>query len=313
MDEICKDLVPDGGTDIGVALSKAYELAATSTSNNCGVTILLLTDGCDSQLQDAVDYRKATTSLFRKMANAHSVFLCLVGICHDADAALLGGLALLGNGTYTLTSDSDIGGLIGSMVAMSRERIHDKFEIVFPGGEKKLVSLSRARATRVAFAIPAMADLECWVKSETQEWHALKQMTVVDSDEKLESADVDCITMAFENIGLCHKEQIAKMGDGTWTTTITEKALDEYDALKMEFMAEAIHEIEAVEAVGEGLRQTKADIQGAMRNASLARSLSHRVASDASTVRNSGMSIGMGSHETPTQNAMRSMSAAMSF
>jgi hypothetical protein len=307
-------LEPHGGTDIALALGMAYDLAAQTEGP---VTILLLTDGCDNDLKR--ELHNTRNKLFGKMAAAHNVFLCLVGICHDADAYLLGKLAQLGNGTYTVTPDKDIAGLMGSMVALSKERVHVPFELTFPLAWKapKQVYLSRTQPTRVAFCVlpcPALSEvvLECCVSSSQNlvKCTTSKTLAVVPRGA-VGTMDMECIRLALDDLCAQHKEKLAEVPDGQWTLDITNEALEALAALKLEF-ASALPLPEA-DAMETELLQTRTDIETARRNASVARALSHRIASNASTVRNSGMSVGAGSHETPTQANMRSLSSAMTF
>jgi hypothetical protein len=298
LDAIIRDIEPMGGTKIDKALEAAYALAALAEG---GVTILLLTDGCDSALKNAV-----RLPLFHTMETDERAFLCLVGICHDADAGLLGSLAVRGQGTYTVTADADIAGLIGSMVALVSERVHGRFSLSLPSDQKsKSIQLSRAKPTRVPFVAPT-GQLACVLRNGDETWKASKVLTTVEEET---AADLECITMAFEDLAATHKEALA--GLAQWNTDVTDKALEDLAALKLEFASSM--PLALADAMEAELRQTRTDIETAMRNAVVARELSHRVASNASTVRNSGMSIGAGSHETPTQTAMRSLSAAMSF
>ena len=307
-------LEPQGGTDIALALGIAYDLAAQTEGP---VTILLLTDGCDHDLRR--ELHNTQKKLFSKMAAAHNVFLCLVGICHDADAYLLGKLAQLGNGTYTVTPDKDIAGLMGSMVALSKERVHVPFELTFPLAWKvpKQVYLSRTQPTRVAFCVlpcPTLSEvvLECCVSSSHNlvKCTASKTLAVVLCGE-VGVMDMECIRLALDDLCAQHKEKLAEVPDGQWTLDITNQALEDLAALKLEFAtALPLPEADAMETE---LLQTRTDIETARRNVSVARELSHRIASNASTVRNSGMSVGAGSHETPTQANMRSLSSAMTF
>ena len=123
--------------------------------------------------------------------------------------------------------------------------------------------------------------------------------------------DMECIRLALDDLCAQHKEKLAEVPDGQWTLDITNQALEDLAALKLEFAtALPLPEADAMETE---LLQTRTDIETARRNVSMARELSHRIASNASTVRNSGMSVGAGSHETPTQANMRSLSSGMTF
>ena len=222
--DICNALRPKGGTDIELALNKAYELAEEIVERNA-VTILMLTDGCDTGLQNKmVDYSHSVP-LFRTMqAMSSKVFLCLVGICHDADAKLLGALAKMGNGTYTLTADSDIAGLMGSMVALVGERVHEQvalsLSLVHDDGQAtlimsdKAVCLSRAKPTRVPFTAGATTPFalhSSLYMSTMVVTSAVKNMQVVEQEDGLPEPDLECVLMDFERIALDHREAVAAL------------------------------------------------------------------------------------------------------
>ena len=180
--DICMNhLKPKGSTNIELALSEAYARAEDVVEG--AVTILLMTDGEDNDMKRKVE-RMAGGGLLDKMRGQPSgVFLCVVGICEDADAILLGKLAEIGNGTYTITQSNDIAGLIGSLVALVGERVHEKVVLnVFAEDDEgkrvldvivdKPVLLKRGElAVRIPFSVTVPDALgKLHLKAQTKVW-----------------------------------------------------------------------------------------------------------------------------------------------
>jgi Mg-chelatase subunit ChlD len=320
MDALCDEIRPNGGTDIGAALSRAYELASAMVAEDelCGVTILLMTDGQDSPMSRTVKHNRSTDALLCRMSAQERVFLCLVGICHDADAPLLGSLAEIGNGTYTVTSDSDIAGMVGSLVALVDERVQDKVVVTIsaPGAAplSKQVYLSRSRSTRVPFVLTRNdgdAAVACEVVVGGRTAHKTELALRPAADNDVLQLNLDCVIMDFERISMEHRASIV-VGDWARSIAMTDGAMQQLALLRAEYAA--VMPLAIADTVMAQLEESKRDMEQAMENYAAEREYSHRVVSDASTVRNSGMSIGtVGAHESASQVSMRTRTASMSF
>ena len=347
---ICNEyLRPDGGTNICEALTKAYDMADQAVSGGGAATILLLTDGEDDDtMQRVARFRPKPAyvpctykpSVLNTMSEQRSgIFLCLVGICHDADAKLLGALAELGNGTYTNTKDTDIAGLIGSLVALVGERVHHKvlLDMMVHSGDDapveifkdRVVHLSTSAPTRLPFAVKhslACASVELRGQARVVGFGALPGRIIQSAPRVLakEAAvtgepDVDCVIMDFERISLDHQARMARaIAGGDWDDAekLNQEAREAFEGLRLEYIETVLERPDARAAAAKveaELLQGGQDVKAAKTDRAAARELSHRVASDASTARNSGMSIGAGRHESSAQASMRSFSASLSY
>ena len=339
--EICHDLRPAGGTNIGIALSKAYGMAAELLRQDSDnrVTILLMTDGEDAKTHRLVhdfimwDDMPPQDGLLmhtiKTMGVASSVFLCVVGICHDASASLLGQLAEIGGGTYTITKDADIAGLVGSLVALVGERLHEKVVLTCQGVIKEpgmIVHLCKSKPTRVPFAVPvgeitATAEeavrIVCTVSTTTTTTELVRTLVV---SGVMGAVDRECVLMDFERVLQDHQLAMAKLtASGDWRAAelITRNTVEEVAALKLEYASTMplllAGDIIVIKEIDEALAKSEADVAQAQRDHDAARELSHRMASEASTARNAGMSIGGGRFESASQASMRSQSASMTF
>jgi hypothetical protein len=279
------------------------------------------------------------------------IFVCIVGICPDADAHLLGTLSEIGNGMYTITKDHDIAGLIGSLVGLMSERIHEKVVLdvwlqtsssscsctTVPIITLKPLHMStNGPPLRIPFSVVdllpfqnqeavelvATAKVFAVGSKENTEEYSTDKMTLRSSsmdDATKKEPDLDCVVNDFDRLSIQTRTTLAKAiahCNFTEAEELNAEAMKLFKDLKLEF-AVVIDKPEVattVVKVETELNERARDILEAQTNHEAARSLSHRIASDASTARNSGVSVGgMGSYESPAQADMRTRSASLSF
>ena len=359
MDDICRNhLRPNGGTNIEEALSKAYMAAEKVVMGGEGVaTILLMTDGEDVDTRRRVDLfvlNGGSSELLKSMKNQLSgIFVCIVGICPDADAHLLGTLSEIGNGTYTITKDHDIAGLIGSLVGLMSERSHEKVVLdvwlqtssssttctTMPIIMLKPVHMStNGHPLRIPFSVVdlpfknqevvelfATAKVFAVGSKENTEEYSTDKMTLRSSTMDADGGgiimksdpDLDCVVNDFDRLSIQTRTTLATAiahCNFTEAEELNTEAMKLFENLKLEF-AVVIDKPEvavSVIKVETELNERARDLREAQTNYQAARSLSHRIASDASTARNSGLSVG-GSYESAAQTDMRTRSASLSF
>jgi hypothetical protein len=352
VDMVCKeDLVPADGTNVELAMSEAMKHATRSLEEGKPSAIVLMTDGDDHDLKQRLDaFRHRSirgASLFESLQRGISgLWVCTVGICHDADAYLLNKLAELAHGTYTITADEDIAGLLGSTVAMVQERVDDKVVVdvwaqAIPADENTPPSAMVAILTdhvvrlhrnpdevvRLPFALDH--DSVAWTITATVRVCRLgasdpptdaSSMSIVSvmpiADMGGRAPDVDCVIQDLERLCLettTALTQALVRSDYDEAETLNTQAMAQLERLKLDF-AVVLDKPAVVERVQRTLSQLVGrarDIEGARADFTMRRELSHRVCSDASTARNGGLSFGAG--ESDAQRDMRTRSASMSF
>ena len=121
--EIELALYPAGGTDLAAALREGLRVALGSEGR--AATLLLLTDGQDPSLGAALlsSPRGEEELDFEPALRVSGIALHLVGICSDADAAVLETLGARTGGTFTCIDDTDIQGLMGSLLGLVLDQL----------------------------------------------------------------------------------------------------------------------------------------------------------------------------------------------
>jgi hypothetical protein len=268
-------IVTGGGTRITAALEQIPPDAVA----------LLLTDGEDAEL--AARVRGPDTLLDRVPAGT----LHLVGICAEADSITLDRLAKRVHGTYVCIRDADIQGLMGSLLGLVREQVPHKAVLRF--AEPRPITLRYGRTLLVPLAEGDDQDV---------------QLELPSIDVRLSArpvADDDCWDVA-----LAHARQWRGEAYEAIAGLMSDPNAEE-DA-PMAVLRALAARIETRWPDEPRMRPLLAEIeadQQAMGDAARARELSGRLASQASTARNSGVSLSM-DDESPMQAAMRTASLA---
>ena len=277
-----------GGTDIADALESALEAA------DGPATILLLTDGEDSLLARSWE---SSAVVRRLRALPSGVALHLVGICAEADAVLLGKLAAAANGTFVCIRDADIQGLMGSLLGLVMEQLPwacrlDGKAVVVRAGTPTLVPFSSTNIELCAYA-PGLTPGQ---DAPTLTFAVSGEAGVSDED----------VVMAH-----------VRAWRGTAASAIAEHLQRGRTASARAALRAVADRLQPLAADYAGVRQVLVELaeeeltaEAAEENDVLMRELSARAASEASTARNSGVSIGGGSEESAGQRSMRSLSMA---
>ena len=328
--ELCeKHLVAWGGTNIELALEKALGHAERCLEAERPVTVILMTDGEDPPLM-----RKLRDGCLseRMQRGTSGLGVYIVGICVDADAMLLGRLAEAMNGTYTIVPHNDIAGLLGSNVGAVMEYVEEKVVVEVWGEteekERRLITSKAVRlnkdGTSVKIPFVWKHEEKTWTLSAMvkvlpigtwempQETSSATELRVVASTE-LGVPNVECVVQELERLCL---DSTTKLTDALGKENfddaqrLNEEALCKLAELKLDFGT-----VIADPVVGERMETTNVtlvgrgrDIEEARGNYNARRELSHRMCSEASTARNSGLSFGIGGGESNTQQRMRTMS-----
>lgn len=136
LQRVCMELKPQGGTNIGMAIELALNIAEKESSAEKCTHMVLFTDGVD------------TSSLRTKLENKTAVFLQKlntfkrltfhsVGICSDADASLLQMLVHESSkrGTFQCIKDNDISKLISCMWGLMMEMVDENVRLIVEAHE----------------------------------------------------------------------------------------------------------------------------------------------------------------------------------
>ena len=124
-----------GGTSMEEALTVALRVAEAKLQRGRAVVMLLLTDGEDDGFAQSVRRFRAAQPgavgggggaaavLLEQLGKRSGLAMHFVGICAEADSALLGGLAQLAEGTFVSIADDTIKGLMGSLLGLVMETL----------------------------------------------------------------------------------------------------------------------------------------------------------------------------------------------
>ena len=331
--EIELALYPAGGTDLAAALREGLRVALGSEGR--AATLLLLTDGQDPSLGAALlsSPRGEEELDFEPALRVSGIALHLVGICSDADAAVLETLGARTGGTFTCIDDTDIQGLMGSLLGLVLDQLPQAARLTITasgasGGaaEKEIVVLLPERAVilrsgatvRVPFElIGAEGAFDDVIRIDMR--LRLVRVGTVDETERTFETRVALAASAAAGGGAvvaAHAQAwyaaAARAVAGLLIAGEFGAARDEVRQVQARLGAIAIAE-------GEGLDGIRAELEAlaeriteaaARDEHTLVRELSARVASRASTVRNGGVSLGGGVDESPSQSEMRALSLA---
>jgi hypothetical protein len=124
------DIKPQGGTNIGMAIERALEIAEERVLTGRSVHVVLFTDGVDtSSLQSRMQDR--TAAFLDQLKTLKRVTVHCVGICADADAVLLDVIAAAScRGTFQCIKDNDIARLMSCMWGLMMEMVDDNVRLV---------------------------------------------------------------------------------------------------------------------------------------------------------------------------------------
>lgn len=182
MNRILKSLIPQGGTNIVDALRlttlecKKYLPSAEGEEMKSSVTILLMTDGEDSNMADmisrqmkmAYDDVMACEEFLKKMhietiSDISGIQMHIVGISQDASACDLAFLAEKAGGTFVCVKNDDIIDVMGTLLGFVEEKIPNMIVLDFSANtphegftllEKHNVQLVTSKTSKVAFKLP---------------------------------------------------------------------------------------------------------------------------------------------------------------
>ena len=128
--ELCMDIKPQGGTNIGKAIERALEIAEERVLTGRSVHVVLFTDGVDtSSLQSRMQDR--TAAFLDQLKTLKRVTVHCVGICADADAVLLDVISAAScRGTFQCIKDNDIVRLMSCMWGLMMEMVDDNVRLV---------------------------------------------------------------------------------------------------------------------------------------------------------------------------------------
>jgi hypothetical protein len=296
-----------GCTDIARALHAALDLEAPSGTST---TLLLLTDGEDHVLAHGLQCDKHHTLVERLAALASGVAMHLVGICAEADAVLLNTLAEHGRGTFVCIRDEDIKGLMGSLLGLVLEQLPHTARIFVGERLVRSVFLRVGVPTRVPFEVLPIEQEEILrVRMDL--------LALGDCEARVEHAvhlSVRPIVAKDWEVRLAHANEWAGEAAAIVARALAASALDVASAT-MDAVLERVRRLaeEAPPAaftdLVASLEVQRTEIAAAAHDHAQLRELSARSASHASTVRNSGRSLGVDG-ESATQASMRSQSMA---
>ena len=302
---IKEGLYADGATNIAVALNHAMSLSKGAT------TVLLLTDGEDPFLVDAL--RQGEPILATPLKSGVTVHF--VGICADADAVLLDGLAKRCGGTFV--RDDDMKGLMGSMLGLVMEQIPHRARVTLLAStgevvmQKDHLHLRVGTPMRVPFELTGPEEsltirLELMAldtEDETLEREVVVNVTKLDAEDRW-----DIITAhAREWCGVAADAVAKHVANGRLeeAKTVAREALER---IQPEWLGDR-EAPEVLVKIAEEMATQLAEMESAAADYARMRELSARAASNASTARNGGVSL-RADTESLTQASMRSRSLA---
>jgi Mg-chelatase subunit ChlD len=359
-ERIADALQAGGGTSLEAALTVALEVAEGKLQRGRPVVMLLLTDGEDPDFaQNMRRFRAAgvvpsspkSEAVLRQLGQRSGLATHFVGICGDADAGLLDGLAQQSNGTFVSIADDNIKGLMGSLLGLVAEKVsHGVLVSVVHAASDTVVMapraihLRRGTPTRVPLELPlhllVAADhhqkllrlrlevvrigarldappanaIECTVDVEEEEGGGGGGVAVKEKEE-------EDWGVALEHARAWRGRACATMAGALTRRTryedTTNEALETNTALLARLqpllLLAAATEVAGEEAQALRALVAEVEVHGAELDAARSdhhrlRELSCRAASDASTARNGGISIGDARTESVAQASMRSMS-----
>jgi hypothetical protein len=297
-----------GFTDIERALNAALDLEAPAGT---ATTLLLLTDGEDHVLARGLQ-RNPDHALAKRLAGlASGVSLHMVGICAEADAVLLNTLAEYGRGTFVCIRDADIKGLMGSLLGLVLEQLPHTARIFIGERLVRSVFLRVGVPTRVPFALDddnAAAQLcvrmDLLALGEDRVEHAVRLETQPEDGTDWE-------------VRLAHAREWTGETAAAVARALANDALDVASAaldavlerVRRLLLPDASPPSAAFVELVASLEAERAELAAAAHDRAQLRELSARSASHASTVRNSGRSLGADG-ESATQASMRTQSMA---
>ena len=342
--EIELALYPAGGTDLAAALREGLRVALGSEGR--AATLLLLTDGQDPSLGAALlsSPRGEEELDFEPALRVSGIALHLVGICSDADAAVLETLGARTGGTFTCIDDTDIQGLMGSLLGLVLDQLPQAARLTITaasgasgasGGaaEKEIVVLLPERAVilrsgatvRVPFELIGAFGVEGADVVTIDMRLRLVRVGTVDETERTFETRVALAASAAAGGGAGGGAVVAAHAQAWYAAAARAVAglliAGEFGAARDEVrqVQARLGAIAIAIAEGEGLDGIRAELEAlaeriteaaARDEHTLVRELSARVASRASTVRNGGVSLGGGVDESPSQSEMRALSLA---
>jgi hypothetical protein len=292
-----------GCTDMARALNAALDWEAPA---GAATTLLLLTDGEDHTLARGLQYQ-ARHPLAERLAKASGVSMHMVGICAEADAVLLNSLAELGRGTFVCIRDADIQGLMGSLLGLVLEQLPHTARVFVGERLVRSVFLRVGAPTRVPFTLAPDETAQLAVRMELM---ALGEPRV----EHTVRLEAPCLVALDWEVRLAHAREWIGEASAVVARALATDDLDEASAA-IDAVLERVRRLRQEDAPAAfndliaSLETQRADITAAANDHAQMRELSARSASHASTVRNSGRSLGVDG-ESATQASMRSQSMA---
>ena len=279
-----------GGTDIAAALDAALDAAQGDA------TVLLLTDGEDDVLTCSLD---GSALAHRLSSLPAGVSLHLVGICIEADSVLLNRLATLAHGTYACIRDADIQGLMGSLLGLILEQLAWACRL-------------NGQAVRVRAGTPTLVPLAAAPAYELR-LYAPGVVPVLEAEAHTVTAAPEDRAEDYERIVLAHARAWRGAAADAVASHLAHSEPERARAALLSVadrLAEYAPLYASVQALVDEVRAEEKDVAESMDDDARLRELSARAASDASTARNSGVSIGGGDMESEGQRSMRTLSMA---
>ena len=128
--ELCMEIKPSGGTNIGKAIDLALDIAEERSTIGKSVHIVLFTDGVDTScLKTRIDDK--TAGFLHQIKSIKYLTVHCVGICSDADSALLDLIVRASRrGTFQCIKDNDITNLISCLWGLMMEMVDNNVRLV---------------------------------------------------------------------------------------------------------------------------------------------------------------------------------------
>jgi uncharacterized protein YegL len=300
--ELCMEIQPRGGTNMGKAIDLALGVAEERSSLGKSVHVVLFTDGVDTSfLQTKME--NGTAPFLEKLGSLKRLTLHCVGICSDADAPLLDMLVRASiRGTFQCIKENSIAKLMGCMWALMMEMIDDNIRLIVEAIDAD--GLERAVVSRDV--VLRVCETPTVVGFKVPQLTSMLRARVVIEDRCIETRielpredpafDMVCAQEAVNQLqGELAEKIVVLLRAGTPADAVLEvgaarqairSLLDmvEADADRVGFSA-------IVDAAMKELDANEADLLRVLSDFEEARDFELRAMSRSATVRNSGVSI----------------------